>query len=197
MPAPTARRRVTSTETGDWGPLAALAGEWEGDAGFDTAYSHPRAEIVCTPYRERACFTPFGPVRNGRQRLFGLDYRTSMWRGAEAAPFHAEVGYWLWDPASGEVLRAFVVPRGIAVLAGGTAAADAVELSLAADLGGSDYAIGENRYLAVRASSLSYRATVTTSPDGTWSYREVTTLQMTEMPEPFAHSDQNTLHRVA
>ena len=48
-----------------------------------------------------------------------------MWRGDEENPFHTEVGYWLWDGATGEVLRGFVVPRGITVLAGGTADADA------------------------------------------------------------------------
>ena len=57
---------------------------------------------------------PFGPVQNGSQTLFGLDYKTAMWRGDEENPFHTEVGYWLWDAATGEVLRGFVVPRGIA-----------------------------------------------------------------------------------
>ena len=82
-----------------------------------------------------------------------------MWRDAETSPFHTEVGYWLWDPATGEVLRAFAVPRGVTVLAGGTATPDAVTFSLAADLGGTDYTISENQYLAERASSQSYRAT--------------------------------------
>jgi hypothetical protein len=181
----------------EWGPLWAIAGDWEGVPGFDTAYSHSRGEAVLTPYRERATLTPFGPVRNGSQQLFGLDYKTSMWRGAETNPFHTEVGYWLWDPATGEVLRGFVVPRGITVLAGGIAAVDAVEFSLAADLLGNDYTIGENQYLAKRASTLSYRATITANADGSWSYDQVTTLKFSELPEPFAHADRNTLHRVA
>jgi hypothetical protein len=180
----------------EWGPLWALVGEWEGGAGCDTAYSHSRDEIVSTPYREKATFTPFGPVINGLQRLYGLDYRTSMWRSDEALPFHAEVGYWMWDASSGEVLRAFVVPRGVTVLAGGTASGDAGEFSLAADLGGRDYTIGENRYLATQASSLSYRATITIDPTGTWSYRETTMLKMSGRAEPFAHADENTLRKV-
>src|SRR6476660_809281 len=69
---------------------------------------------------------------SGRQSLFGLDYKTAMWRGSEENPFHTEVGYWLWDGATGEVLRGFVVPRGITVLAGGTAGADAKSFSLSA-----------------------------------------------------------------
>ena len=42
---------------------------------------------------------PFGPVDNGTQALYGLDYRMAAWRGDEENPFHTEVGYWLWDAA--------------------------------------------------------------------------------------------------
>ena len=31
--------------------------------------------------------------------------------------------------------------------------------------------------------------------DGTWSYHETTTLKMKEFPEPFLHTDHNTLKR--
>ncbi len=75
-------------------------------------------EVLGTPYLEKVSFKPFGPVDNGNQHLYGLDYKTAMWRGDEENPFHTEVGYWLWDAATGEVLRGFVVPRGITVLAG-------------------------------------------------------------------------------
>jgi hypothetical protein len=43
---------------------------------------------------------------------------------------------------------------------------------------------------------LSYEVTVTVG-DGTWSYDETTVLQMVEFDRPFAHTDHNTLHRVA
>ncbi len=109
----------------EWGPLAPLIGEWEGEGGLDTAYSHSREAVLGTPYLEKCTMKPFGPVDNGDQHLYGLDYRSAMWRGDEENPFHTEVGYWLYDAATGEVLRGFVVPRGITVLAGGTADADA------------------------------------------------------------------------
>jgi hypothetical protein len=118
-----------------------------------------------------------------------------MWRGDETNPFHTEVGYWLWDGATGEVLRGFVVPRGITVLAGGTANADATSFTLEADKDGAGYTIGENRYLAERASTVSYRVTITLG-DGTWSYEETTMLEMSELEEPFAHTDRNKLRKV-
>ncbi|MGP8060886.1 MAG: heme-binding beta-barrel domain-containing protein [Acidimicrobiales bacterium] len=178
-----------------WGPLGALAGEWEGDGGLDTAYSHSQHKVLGTPFKEKLTFKPFGPVDNGSQSLYGLDYKTAMWRGDEENPFHTEVGYWLWDAATGEVLRGFVVPRGITVLAGGTAAADATRFTLTAEAGDPRYAIGENSYLAEHASTLSYSVTVTVD-GGSWSYDETTMLKMSEFDEPFAHTDHNTLRRV-
>jgi hypothetical protein len=180
---------------GEWGPLEALVGEWEGEGGLDTAFSHSRGDVFGTPYLEKLTLKPFGPVDNGSQSLYGLDYKTAMWRDDEENPFHTEVGYWLWDAATGEVLRGFVVPRGITVLAGGTAAPDATEFTLAAAQGAPQYTIGENRYLAGAASTLSYEVTIRTG-DGTWSYEETTMLQMKEFPEPFAHTDANSLRRV-
>jgi hypothetical protein len=183
--------------TSDWAPLRVLAGKWEGETGLDTSYSHARGELVPTPYRERATLTPFGPVRNGGQQLFGLDYRAAMWRGDETIALHAVVGYWMWDVATGEVLQAIVVPQGVTILAGGLVAADAVEFSLAAGLGANEYTIGESPYLAKRASSSSYCATITSNSDDTWSYSQVTSLKLSELSEPFGHADRNTLRRVA
>ena len=179
----------------EWGPLGALAGEWEGEGGLDTAYSHATEKVLGTPYLEKCTLKPFGPVDNGDQHLYGLDYKSAMWRDSEENPFHTEVGYWLWDAATGEVMRGFVVPRGIAVLAGGTASADARTFTMSATRGGAQYAIGENRYLATNASTLSYEVTITIGDD-TWSYDEVTMLRMNEFDEPFAHTDHNTLRRV-
>jgi hypothetical protein len=180
----------------EWGPLGPLVGDWEAEGGLDTAYSHSREKVLGTPYLERVSFKPFGPVDNGSQALYGLDYKTAMWRDNEENPFHTEVGYWLWDGATGEVLRGFVVPRGITVLAGGTAGADAKSFTLSAAPGHPQYSIGENKYLAQNASTLSYEVAITINEDDSWSYNETTMLKMKEMDEPFAHTDHNTLRRV-
>ncbi|MGO9029415.1 MAG: heme-binding beta-barrel domain-containing protein [Acidimicrobiales bacterium] len=181
--------------TDAWGPLGPLAGEWKGEGGLDTAFAHAENKVIGTPYLEKCTMKAFGPVDNGRQHLYGLDYRTAMWRGSEENPFHTEVGYWLWDAATGEVVRGFVVPRGITVLAGGVASADDREFTLNAAQGGAQYDIGENRYLAKHASTRSYEVTITVGEE-TWSYDETTMLRMDEFDEPFAHTDRNTLRRV-
>ena len=180
-----------------WGPLAPLAGEWEGTGGLDRAYSHEQRKILETPFRERLSFKPFGPVVNGRQTLYGLDYRTAMWRGDEENPFHTEVGYWLWDASSHEVIRAFAVPRGIVVLASGLAEPDAVDFTLSAGSDGHRNVIGENRYLEEHASTESYLVTISIESPDCWSYNESTMLNMTEFEDLLAHTDHNTLHRTA
>ena len=179
-----------------WGPLAHLIGDWQGSGGLDTAYSHSRHEVLGTPYTEKMTMKPFGPVENGRQSLYGLDYKTAMWRESEENPFHTEVGYWLYDAANHEILRGFVVPRGVTVLAGGAAAPDATSFTMSAKVGDPTYGIAENRYLGANASSTSYEVTVTIGTDGTWSYEETTMLRMSVLPEPLAHTDRNTLRRV-
>lgn len=180
----------------EWGPLAALIGDWEGTGGLDSAFSHSKGEVLATPYYEKVEMKPFGPVDNGSQHLYGLDYKTAMWRDDEENPFHTEVGYWLWDSETGEVVKGFVVPRGITTLAGGTASADAAGWTMHAEIGHPTYSIGENRYLSAHASSLTYDVTITVA-DGGWSYDQTTMLRMDQFSDPFAHTDQHTLHRTA
>jgi hypothetical protein len=179
----------------EWGPLAGLVGDWAAEGGLDNAYSHSQHEVLATPYLEKVTFKPFGPVVNGDQSLYGLDYKTAMWRGSEDNPFHTEVGYWLWDGATGEIMRCFVVPRGITVFAGGTAGADDKAFTLHAKPGDPQYSIGENKYLAKNASTIGYEVTITINDDDTWSYAETTMLKMREFDEPFPHTDHNTLRR--
>ena len=180
----------------EWGPLGPLVGEWEGEGGLDTSYSHARGEVVGTPYLEKVTFKPFGPVDNGSQHLYGLDYKTAMWRNDEENPFHTEVGYWLWDGATGEVLRGFVVPRGITVLAGGQADADATSFTLKAAVGDAQYPIGEGKYLTANASS------VPTRPPSPSRRRHLVLHRGHDAPDDgvprtcFPHTDHNTMHKV-
>ncbi len=88
-----------------------------------------------------------------------------------------------------------MIPRGITVLAGGTADADAKSFTLSATPGDPNYSIGEHKDLTKNASTTSYTVTIVINDDDTWSYDE-TTMPMAEMDEPFAHTDHNTLRRV-
>jgi hypothetical protein len=96
------------------------------------------------------------------------------------------------------VLKGFIVPRGIAVLAGGIGIdADATEVVLGATLASPTYTIGENAYLGRNASSVSYDLTITVNGDGTWTYDQSTKLTMAEFPDQFFAHDKSTLHKAA
>jgi hypothetical protein len=177
------------------GPLQPLVGTWEGEGGVDFSFHHDEGETGNTDYRERVTFSPFGPVDNGDQHLYGLDYRMAAWRNDEVDPFHTEVGYWLWDADAGKVMRAFMVPRGTVVLAGGDATADSKEFTMTATLGDPTFGIVENLYLAQRASTVAYEVTVRIG-DGEFSYDEDSVLKMTEFDELFHHTDKNQLRKV-
>ncbi len=189
------RAAVPFDEFDQLGPLRPLAGTWEGVGGLDVSFHHAEGEVGETQYRERITFAPFGPVDNGDQHLYGLDYRMSAWRDGEEDPFHTEIGYWLWDAAAGKVLRAFMVPRGTVVLASAEAGADSTEFTFRARLGDPVDGIVENEYLSRRASTVSYECTVRIDGDE-FSYDEDSVLRMTEIDELFHHTDRNVLRRV-
>ncbi len=180
----------------EWGPLARLAGAWEGDKGEDVAYANDTGSIGMTPFREHTEFKPFGPVENGPQVLYGLDYRMAAWRRDEENPFHTEVGFWMWDARDSEVVRCFLIPRGSAVVAGGIVTADATTFTLKATVGSQTYGILANNWLDKNARSVSFEVTIDTSVEGEFTYSETTVIQHARMSEAVIHTDRNTLKRI-
>jgi hypothetical protein len=178
-----------------WGPLAGLSGEWAGEQGLDVAFHNEKGRLGETPYREKVTFEPFGPVNNGKQCLYGLDYRMAAWRQGEESPFHTEIGYWLWDAATSHVMRCFMVPRGTSILAGGPVGTKDSKFSLEAKVGSEVYGILSNHYLASNARTTHYTCTVTVNGDS-FSYDSCTTY-IHSVGGSIAHTDRNTLRRVA
>jgi hypothetical protein len=177
-----------------WGPLGAFIGEWEGEEGVDVSFHNVKGTVGETKFRERVTLEPFGPVDNGKQRLYGLDYRMAAWRLGEKDAFHTEVGYWLWDADGGHVLRCFMVPRGTTVLAGGTARPDAKSFSVTASVGSETYGILSNIYLAANARTTEYACQLSAEP-GSFSYESTTTYTHVK-GGVISHTDRNKLRRV-
>ena len=183
------------TDYAEWGPLAGLVGEWEGDNGLDISWHNVEGELGETKFREKVSMKPFGPVANGTQSLYGLDYRMAAWRAGEENPFHTEVGYWLWDAAGGEVMRCFTVPRGSTLIAGGSAKPDDTSFFLEATVGSEVYGILSNKYLAEKARTKKFTCTVTVEGPDAWGYDEETTYDHA-IGGTVAHTDVNRLRRV-
>jgi hypothetical protein len=185
---------MTDVIRNNLGPLSVLVGIWEGAKGDDTAPSDDRGTEK-NQYRERMSFEPFGPVQNHEQTLFGLRYSTKAWRLGEADAFHEESGYWMWDSGEKQVLRCFIIPRGITVLAGGTVEAAARTFSLAADVGSPTYGICSNQFLDREFKTVRYELTLTVHHNDSFSYDEDTQILMKGRREIFHHRDKNTLTR--
>jgi len=186
---------LVNSLTNHFGPLAALSGLWRGHGGVDFSFHHADDKPADTSYREEITFKPFGPVDNGDQSLYGLDYKMAAWRASEDDPFHTEVGYWLWCSQLSHVMRGFVIPRGSAILAGGKVKPDADSFTLRADANSDEYGITQNPYLLINARCTAYELNLSVH-DATLTYDETSTLEMKEFDEPFQHTDRNVLHRV-
>jgi len=94
------------------------------------------------------------------------------------------------------VLRCFLVPRGVAVLAGGPAEPGAKSFKLSADVGSATYGVLSNRFLDKEFKTVRYELSVTVHGEGSWSYEENTQLQIKGQKKLFDHIDKNTLRRV-
>jgi len=176
------------------GPLAALAGTWQGETGVDVSRIKSRETV--TKYREKAVFEPVGPVNNGPQKLYGLRYSMTAWRLGEDDGFHEEVGYWLWDAANKQVLRCFMVPRGVLINAGGDAEADSKSFHMEAEVGSETYGIMSNKFLDETYKTKKYLLDVTIHDDGKFSYKQDTQLWIPINEAIFHHTDENTLEKV-
>ena len=102
------------------GPLTGMAGIWRGKSGVDTHLESEGPEVQ--QYIERMELQPIDPQTNGPQLLYGLRYHTHITKPGEVETFHDQVGYWLWEPATGTIMHTLAIPRGMVAMAMGTAA---------------------------------------------------------------------------
>lgn len=181
------------------GPLTPLVGEWEGNAGVDLSYHNEDDVTGETGYFEKAVFRPIPKQENGKQSLEGLTYHMTAWRHGEEAmnPFHDEVGYLLWEKATGQVMRAVVFGRGIAVLQGATAQPRDKAIAFKATPGDPSFGVLQNKYLLERAELREFTTTFTFNADDSFSYSSDLVLKLAAQGgKEMHHTDRNTLHRV-
>ena len=176
------------------GPLRAMAGVWEGTRGLDVK---PKAEgPKKQAYVERIELQPIDPVTNGPQLLYGLRYHTHITKPDQMKTYHEQVGYWLWEPATGTVVHTLSIPRGQTAMAAGTAAPDATTFTLEATQGHENWGICSSPFLENNFKTVKFTITVTVNDDGTWGYAEDTVMTIRGQAEPFHHTDRNLLRKV-
>jgi len=177
------------------GPLTGMAGVWEGVRGLDV---NPKPEGPRQQsYVEHMELQPIDPQANGPQLLYGLRYHTHVVKPGEIETYHDQVGYWLWEPATGTVIHTLAIPRAQVALAAGTAAANARSFEVVAKRGSTEYGICSGTFLEYAFRTVEFRIRVTINDDRTWSYEEDTVLMVKGKTEPFHHRDRNTLIKLA
>ena len=177
------------------GPLAPLAGVWEGKRGLDI---NPKAEgAEKDPYIEYIELQPIDAQTNGPQLFYGLRYHTRIVQPNEVETFHDQVGYWLWEPTTGNILFTLSIPRGQTVMAVGHAEPDAKMFTVKAVRGSLTNGIISNPFIEQNFRTESYEMTVKINNDGTWAYEQNTIMIIPNYDEPFEHKDRNRLTKVA
>ncbi len=177
------------------GPLRGMAGVWQGTRGLDVK---PKAEgPKKQAFVERIELQPIDPQTNGPQLLYGLRYHTFITKPDQIKTYHDQVGYWLWEPATGIIIHTLTIPRGQVVMAQGQAAADARSFELVASEDDVSFGIRSAPFLQEAFRTVEFRIKVTINDDGTWGYDEDTVLKIRGQEELFHHTDRNLLSKVA
>ena len=177
------------------GPLRAMAGVWEGQRGLDVK---PKADgPKKQAYVERIELQPIDPQTNGPQLLYGLRYHTHITKPDQVKTYHEQVGYWLWEPATGEVIHTVTIPRGMVVMAHGKAHADDQTFEVVATEVDPHFGVRSSPFLDHAFKTVEFRIKVLIHDDGTWGYEEDTVLKIQGQDELFHHTDKNLLIKVA
>ncbi len=182
----------------DYGPLRFFIGKWESE-GFkgDNRAPDPDRKVENTKFRQEMIFEPIGDVENHEQLLYALRYHSKAWEeGDEDKPFHEEVGYFIWDKNNRQVMKSFIVPRGIAVNAGGDANINDTEFKLKAELGSHTYGLCSNKFLDEEFQTISYEVTFKFMDEDEFEYDENSRIKIKGQDAIFDHTEKNVLKRV-
>ena len=176
------------------GPLRPMAGIFQSAKGFDV---HPVAPGTKTQvFVDRIELQPIDPQTNGPQLFYGLRYHQHIVKPGEVETFHDQVGYWLWEPATGTVIQTLAIPRGQIAMAVGKSSSDATQFALSAARGSTINGICSNPFLEEAFRTDEYRIKVTINPDGGWSYEQDTIMTIRGRTEPFHHTDGDRLIKI-
>ncbi len=175
----------------NYGPLEGLIGNWTGNSGMDVAPEPDGTDHE--PYRETLLFDPIGDVDNAEtQELMVLRYHQSVFKLSNGEMFHNESGYLSWDVHSNAIIQSFSIPRGVSVVAQGTARADEdrwTHIDVSAD----PSTISQADFMRDHARTLAFSRRISVR-DNELRYSQTTSLHIYD--RDFEHTDENTLTRM-
>lgn len=178
----------------DYGPLAKLIGTWKGDEGMDVAPEPDNDER--NPYYETIVFEAAEDVTNAEEEVLTIvRYHQQVRRKSTGLVFHDQVGYWLWNAETGRVIQTLTIPRGVTLLAGGTATNEngKTVLEVNAKAGNPEFNIIESTFMHKKARTLAFTHRLEVEGDR-MSYAETTLLDIYGK-RSYEHTDENVLKR--
>ena len=179
----------------DYGPLALLAGEWQGHDGMDIAPEADGSEQ--NPFYESIVFEAIGDVTNAeRQTLAALRYQQVVRRKSNDEVFHNETGYWIWDAEQSLVMQTLTIPRGVSLVAGGPYRigqdGTPTVLEVRSAIGDPDWTISQSPFMRDHAKTVEFTHTVSVG-QAILTYSETTLVDI--YGKQFEHTDENSLIR--
>ena len=178
----------------DYGPLACLVGTWKGDEGMDVAPEPDDDEH--NPYYETISYVAAGDVTNAEeQTLSVVRYHQVVSRKSNDKVFHDQVGYWLWDPATGVICQTLTIPRAVTLLAGGKASVDGgtTVLEVESKEADAEWGIVQSPFMQHKARTTAFKHKITVDGDS-MRYDQTTFLDIYGK-NAYEHTDGNTLKR--
>ena len=177
------------------GPLTSMAGIWEGSRSLDIP-PKPAEAAEQQKFVEHIELQPIDPQANGPQLFYGLRYHTHIVKPGEVETYHDQVGYWLWEPTTGNLIQTVAIPRGQTLMAFGRVVKDATSFELVATREATTNGVCSNPFLEYAFKTVEYRIKVTINRDNTWAYDEDTTLIVRGQPGLFHHTDRSVLTKI-
>lgn len=177
----------------DYGPLTGFIGVWTGEQGVDVAPEPSEDEQ--SAYYERLVFEPAGDVDNAdSQELVMLRYNQVVMRQRNDEVFHNEAGFLIWDAKRSVAMQSFAIPRGLALVAGGTVEIvdGAISIKIRARSGDDQWPISQAPFLTEKARTVEFVRSYVLELD-TLTYDQTTSLEI--YGRNMAHTDTNILKR--
>ena len=179
----------------DYGPLAQLLGKWVGNKGLDNA-PDSSASPDLSPFSDELTFTLSGPSENAEdQQLVSIRYHHVVRKLENGHIFHDQIGHWIYEEKTNQIMHSLTIPRAVCLLAGGEyQERDGVSLfEVEARAGSNTFGIIQSPFMLEKATTKAFKMNLSVKGNEL-KYREITSLHI--YGKDFDHVDESTLSRV-
>ncbi len=178
----------------DYGPLKQLIGLWKGDKGIDIAPEDDGEERNI--YHEVIKFEPVRDVSNAEeQELVAIRYEQVVTRHSDQKMIHNECGYLSWEQETNLLMKSFSIPRGVALVAGGSVSEvdGSLTYQVEAAQNNPDWGIVQSPFMQQKALTKSYQFSMQVSAN---QMKYSQSMMLDIFGKSFEHTDENQLTRV-